>query len=95
MQIDASLGAAGALPELLLQSHRRNEDGSFIVDLLPALPKSWPNGAVSGLRARGGFTVDIEWKDGKVTNYRIRSKEPREVKLRVNGETKTIKSGRL
>ena len=45
--------------------------------------------------ARGGFTVDIEWKDGKVTNYRIRSKEPREVKLRVNGETKTIKSGRL
>jgi hypothetical protein len=54
-----------------------------------------PAGKVTDLRARGGFTVDIEWKDGKVTNYRIRSKEPREVKLRVNGETKTIKSGRL
>ena len=95
MQIDASLGAAGALPELLLQSHRRNEDGSFIVDLLPALPKSWPNGAVSGLRARGGFTVDIEWKDGKVTRYRIASSTPRSVSVSINGEMKTIQSAKL
>jgi alpha-L-fucosidase 2 len=62
---------------------------------IAAWPKAWAGGSVRDLRARGGFTVDIEWKDGKVTNYRIRSKEPREVKLRVNGETKTIKSGRL
>jgi alpha-L-fucosidase 2 len=47
------------------------------------------------LRARGGFEVDVAWQDGKVTNYRIRSKEPREVTVRVNGETKTIQSGRL
>jgi len=39
--------------------------------------------------------VDIEWKDGKVTNYRIRSKEPREIKVRVNGEIKTIASDKL
>jgi len=92
MQIDASLGAAGALPELLLQSHRRNEDGSFILDLLPALPKSWPNGSVKGLRARGGLTVDIGWKDGKVTKYQVLSASPRIVTIQVNGETKTIQS---
>jgi len=45
--------------------------------------------------SRGGFEVDIAWQNGKVTNYRIRSKEPREVKIRVNGETTTIISGRL
>ena len=67
----------------------------FILSLLPALPKAWPNGKVTGLRARGGFTVDIEWKDGKVTNYRIASPEPREVKVRVNGESKTIRSEKL
>ena len=63
---------------------------SFIISLLPALPKAWPVGKVTGLRARGNFTVDMEWKDGKVVNYRIASPEPREVKVRVNGEIKTI-----
>jgi alpha-L-fucosidase 2 len=63
--------------------------------LLPAWPKAWANGSVKGLRARGGVEVDIVWQDGKVTNHRVRSKEPREVKIRVNGETKTIQSGGL
>ena len=60
------------------------------VSLLPALPKAWPNGKVTGIRARGNFTVDMEWRDGKVTNYRITSPEPREVEIRVNGKTRTI-----
>ena len=60
--------------------------------MLPALPKAWPNGKVTGLRARGGFTVDIEWKDGKVVNYRITSPELGTVKVRVNGETQTIQA---
>ena len=62
------------------------------IELLPALPKAWPSGSVKGLCARGGFEVDIDWKDGKVTDYRIISAQPREVQLRVNGETKTVRS---
>ncbi len=66
---------------------------SSILHLLPALPKAWAGkGAVKGLRARGGFTVDIEWQDGKVTNYRIAAQEARTVQVRVNGEVKTVKS---
>ena len=71
---------------MLLQSHAGE------IELLPALPKAWPSGKVTGLRARGGFTVDIEWKDGKVTNYRIAAKEAQAVKVRVNGELQTVKA---
>jgi lysophospholipase L1-like esterase len=71
---------------MLLHSHEG------IVHLLPALPPQWPTGSFRGLRARGGFTVDAEWKDGKVTSYRIQSAEPDEVKVLVNGKQETIRS---
>jgi alpha-L-fucosidase 2 len=74
---------------MLVQSHLG------VIHLLPALPKAWPTGSIKGLRARGGFKVDVEWKDGKVTTYHIRSAEPREVQVRVSGETKTVKSEKL
>jgi alpha-L-fucosidase 2 len=69
-----------------------NHNSSFIISFLPALPHAWSTGSVKGLRARGGYTVDIEWNDGKVTAYRIASMTPRSVTIRVNGEIKTIKS---
>ncbi len=99
-QIDGNFGACAGLAEMLVQSHERAPGGGpadqeFVIDLLPALPKAWADGSVKGLRARGGFTVDLEWRDGRVTDYRIASRAPREVRVRVNGGTKTLRSQSL
>ena len=84
--IDGNFAGTAAIAEMLIQSH--NEE----IELLPALPETWPEGSVKGLRARGGYTVDIDWKNSKVTHYHITSSESRDVKVRVNNEIKTISS---
>jgi alpha-L-fucosidase 2 len=92
-QIDGSFGYAAAVGEMLLQSHERGDSGIPVIHLLPALPVNWPEGSFRGLRARGGFTVDAAWKDGKLLRYRIVSDEPRPVRVRSGNTIRTITSG--
>ena len=69
-------GVTAGIAEMLLQSHEGE------IDLLPALPKAWPSGSVSGLRARGGFIVDLAWEGGDLTRVRIVSTSGKQCALR-------------
>jgi len=74
--IDGNYGAGAGIIEMLLQCHEtKNIDGEEvpIIELLPALPKTWKDGEISGLRAANGFEVDIQWENGKLVNAKIKS----------------------
>lgn len=77
-QIDGNFGATAGMAEMLVQSH------AGYIDILPSLPDKWLSGKAYGLRARGGYTIDIEWDNGKLTHLTVKAD---------NAYTATIKIG--
>jgi alpha-L-fucosidase 2 len=94
-QIDGNLGAVAGIAEMLMQSFETSDDGTPIIRILPALPKAWPNGEVRGLRARGGFIVDLQWKNGKITQTKITSILGKPATLIINGQPHPIQLKKL
>jgi alpha-L-fucosidase 2 len=87
-QIDGNFGAVSGINEMLLQSQVVSLDlvppsiDRYVLHLLPALPDQWASGSIHGIRARGGFTVDLEWKEMKLVSTTIRSLEDSACKVR-------------
>jgi alpha-L-fucosidase 2 len=79
-QIEANLGIPGLMSEMLIQSHLG------YISLLPATPVAWKNGAVKGLCARGGFEVDMRWKDLQITSLKLLSKNGNNCSIKINNQ---------
>ena len=92
-QIDGNFGGCAGVIEMLIQSEYTVCEGSPLttLELLPALPDNWKDGSVSGIRARGGITVDMTWQDKRVTHLTLTAQQPCTVTLLANGQQQTLK----
>ena len=92
-QIDGNFGGVAGVCEMLMQSHCNSQfdNSQFTIELLPACPKAWSEGSVSGLCARGGYEVSFEWKGGYVRQCSIKARRNGTITLKYNGQQKTVK----
>ena len=92
-QIDGNFGGVAGITEMLIQSHLGTPDNR-IVELLPALPDEWDKGSIKGIKARGGFTFDIEWENGAVKKATVTSDTNRVLSLKLNSRTPLPKTSK-
>ena len=96
-QIDGNFGGAASIAEMIMQSRlgtvatAETPSTTPEIELLPALPAAWPTGSMKGLRARGGFQVDVAWKDGKLYEATITSLNGGAANLRLGDKTHPVK----
>ncbi len=95
-QIDGNFGGAAAIVEMIVQSHETGVDSDTgeslpLIDLLPALPSAWAEGAVRGIRARGGFVLDFEWKEGRLHSGTLYSERGGACLIRYSGAERAVR----
>ena len=90
-QIDGNFGGVAGITEMLLQSHLGKPE-ERIMELLPALPEDWKKGSIKGIKARGNFTVDIEWAEGKLMTATIKAHKGGILRIKENTHTASLKS---
>jgi len=84
-QLDGNMGGAAGMAEMLLQSH------ADVIELLPALPLAWKDGSVKGLKARGGYELNIKWENGALKQFEVLSQKDETIELKYGQTKKSIK----
>jgi alpha-L-fucosidase 2 len=88
LQVDGTMGVTAGITEMLMHSHEG------VIDLLPALPDAWPEGSISGLCARGGFELDMEWNNSHITRVELLSKSGKTCRINAGVPFKVISDGK-
>ena len=88
LQIDGTMGVTAGITEMLIQSHEG------VIDLLPALPDEWSEGKVSGICARGGFELNMEWSDKKISRVELTSKTGNNCRIKAGSRIQVTSDGK-